>query len=109
MGRRGSSLVKVGPSTPSLERMGSSLGELSTAWKRHPQNQPASSLASAPMMTIPSESDGSAPGHESTAMLRRNSLPVLTLRELDALKEKDGELGIERGGGWAWVRRGSEE
>lgn len=36
-------------------------------------------------------------------MTRYNSLPVLTLRELEAMKEKDGELGIERGGDWAWV------
>ncbi|WVQ85061.1 hypothetical protein IAT38_007225 [Cryptococcus sp. DSM 104549] len=41
----------------------------------------------------------------TVAMTRSNSLPVLTLRELDALKEKDGELGIQRGGDWAWVSR----
>lgn len=38
-------------------------------------------------------------------MTRSNSLPVLTLRELEALKEKDGELGIARGSNWAWVSR----
>ncbi|WVR06518.1 hypothetical protein IAU60_003549 [Kwoniella sp. DSM 27419] len=43
----------------------------------------------------------------TVAMTRSNSLPVLTLRELEALKEKDGELGIQRGGDWAWVSRGS--
>lgn len=36
-------------------------------------------------------------------MMRSNSLPVLTLRELDAMKDKDGELGISRGMHWAWV------
>ncbi|WVW84887.1 hypothetical protein I302_106922 [Kwoniella bestiolae CBS 10118] len=41
----------------------------------------------------------------TVAMTRSNSLPVLTLRELQALKEKDGELGIQRGGDWAWVSR----
>nr|XP_031864387.1 uncharacterized protein CI109_000300 [Kwoniella shandongensis]KAA5531459.1 hypothetical protein CI109_000300 [Kwoniella shandongensis] len=41
----------------------------------------------------------------NVAMTRSNSLPVLTLRELIALKEKDGELGIQRGGDWAWVSR----
>ncbi|WRT67971.1 uncharacterized protein IL334_004945 [Kwoniella shivajii] len=41
----------------------------------------------------------------TVAMTRSNSLPVLTLRELHALKEKDGELGIQRGGDWAWVSR----
>jgi hypothetical protein len=40
-------------------------------------------------------------------MTRSNSLPVLTLRELQALRQKDGELGIARGGEWAWVSRGS--
>lgn len=42
-------------------------------------------------------------------MTRSNSLPVLTLRELQALKDKDGELGINRGGDWAWVSRDHEE
>ncbi|KAK8858761.1 hypothetical protein IAR55_002990 [Kwoniella newhampshirensis] len=41
----------------------------------------------------------------TVAMTRSNSLPVLTLRELSALREKDGELGIQRGGDWAWVSR----
>ncbi|WVQ96519.1 hypothetical protein IAU59_003624 [Kwoniella sp. CBS 9459] len=45
----------------------------------------------------------------TVAMTRSNSLPVLTLRELEALKEKDGELGIQRGGDWAWVSRETEE
>lgn len=42
---------------------------------------------------------------ETVPMMRSNSLPVLTLRELEALKEKDGELGIARGSNWAWVSR----
>ncbi|WWC88661.1 uncharacterized protein L201_003574 [Kwoniella dendrophila CBS 6074] len=45
----------------------------------------------------------------TVAMTRSNSLPVLTLRELQALKEKDGELGIQRGGDWAWVSRDGDE
>lgn len=36
-------------------------------------------------------------------MTRSNSLPVLTLRELEALKQKDGELGIAPGRDWAWM------
>ena len=94
-----------------------------------------SPLASAPMTTIPSASDydssssgpGSAPpsrdpSHETAdrvpslvggfpgtvPMSRSSSLPVMTLRELQALKEKDGELGIARGGGWAWVSHQEE-
>jgi hypothetical protein len=43
----------------------------------------------------------------SIGMTRSNSLPVLTLRELEAIKQKDAELGIARGSDWAWV--GSEE
>ena len=39
----------------------------------------------------------------TVTMSRSTSLPVMTIRELEALKEKDGELGIARGGGWAWV------
>ncbi|WVQ65578.1 uncharacterized protein L199_003756 [Kwoniella botswanensis] len=45
----------------------------------------------------------------TVAMTRSNSLPVLTLRELQALKEKDGELGIQRGGDWAWVSRDGDD
>ena len=90
------------------------------------------SLSSAPMTTILSASDNSSSeGRGSTLpsrepshgqqddadeddlgfvppvvhMTRSNSLPVLTLRELEALKEKDGELGIARGSSWAWVSR----
>ena len=37
-------------------------------------------------------------------MMRSNSLPVLTQRELDAMQDKDGELGIARGTHWAWVQ-----
>jgi hypothetical protein len=37
-------------------------------------------------------------------MMRSNSLPVLTQRELEALQDKDGELGIARGAHWAWVQ-----
>lgn len=42
-------------------------------------------------------------------MMRSNSLPVLTLRELDAMKDKDGELGISRGMHWAWVSNEEDE
>jgi hypothetical protein len=42
-------------------------------------------------------------------MTRSNSLPVLTQRELDAMTDKDGELGIARGTHWAWVSRGDED
>jgi hypothetical protein len=38
-------------------------------------------------------------------MTRCTSLPIMTLRELEALKQKDEELGIVRGGDWAWVSR----
>lgn len=41
----------------------------------------------------------------TVAMTRCNSQPVLTLRELQAIREKDGDLGIQRGGHWAWVSR----
>lgn len=96
-----------------------------------------SPLASAPMTTIPSASEhGSSSGPGSAApsreaseqsieaermpslvggipatvpMTRSNSLPVMTLRELQALSQKDGELGIARGGGWAWVEGGMYE
>lgn len=95
-----------------------------------------SPLASAPMTTIASVSDhesgssgaGSAPpsrepshgegdrvpslvgGFPGTVpMTRSSSLPVMTLRELQALEEKDGELGIARGGGWAWVSHEEED
>jgi len=40
----------------------------------------------------------------AVAMMRSNSLPVLTQRELDAQQDKDGELGISRGTHWAWVQ-----
>jgi hypothetical protein len=40
----------------------------------------------------------------AVAMMRSNSLPVLTQRELDAMQDKDGELGIARGTHWAWVQ-----
>ncbi|RXK40006.1 hypothetical protein M231_02646 [Tremella mesenterica] len=36
-------------------------------------------------------------------MMRSTSLPLLTLEEMIVLNEKDGELGIARGSGWAWV------
>jgi len=94
-----------------------------------------SPLASAPMTTIPSHSDhGSSSGTGSAApsrepsdqdrerlpslvggtpgtvpMTRSNSLPVMTIREMQALREKDSELGIARGGGWAWVASRQEE
>jgi len=92
---------------------------------------------SQPMTTISSKSDGSdqnstahaswqgqsededdtmLPAMEALwsatgAMTRSSSLPVLTLREFHALQQKDGELAIARGGGWAWVLvgRASEE
>jgi hypothetical protein len=41
--------------------------------------------------------------HVVVDMMRSNSLPVLTQRELDAMQDKDGELGIARGSHWAWV------
>ena len=41
-------------------------------------------------------------------MARSNSLPVLTLRELHALKQKYGGVGIVRGGEWAWVSRADQ-
>lgn len=47
--------------------------------------------------------------HTGVAMMRSNSLPVLTLRELDAMKDKDGELGISRGMHWAWVSNEEDE
>ncbi|ADV25744.1 hypothetical protein I305_04808 [Cryptococcus gattii E566] len=63
----------------------------------------------------PRAADKSANNHEvdgrlqlmpaTVAMTRCNSLPVLTLRELEAIQEKDGDLGIQRGGHWAWVSR----
>ena len=91
-----------------------------------------SPLSSAPMTTIHSVSENSSVesatfvSHErsldrfaatgtttipaTVAMTRSNSLPVLTLRELEAQVEKDGELGIRRGGDWAWVSgEGAEE
>ncbi|EIW67641.1 hypothetical protein TREMEDRAFT_64235 [Tremella mesenterica DSM 1558] len=36
-------------------------------------------------------------------MMRSTSLPLLTLEEMNVLDQKDGELGIARGSGWAWV------
>lgn len=42
-------------------------------------------------------------------MTRSNSLPVMTQRELDAMTDKDGELGIARGSHWAWVTTGQED
>jgi hypothetical protein len=60
------------------------------------------------------EKEAQAHGGQSTArsrvnvmaveMMRSNSLPVLTQRELDAMQDKDGELGITRGTHWAWVQ-----
>jgi len=32
----------------------------------------------------------------------------MTIREMQALREKDGELGIARGSGWAWVSHQEE-
>ena len=40
---------------------------------------------------------------ETVAMARSNSHPVLTLRALEALKDRDGNLGIARGSNWAWI------
>lgn len=82
----------------------------------------SSSLFSAPMTTIQSvsnhsSSEGVSPSHDgdvsrpalttprTVAMTRFNSLPVLTLRELEAMKTKDRQLGIARGGDYAWFPR----
>jgi hypothetical protein len=129
MGRGGVAMGVSGQSmAPSMSSLG---GEVPFHRTRHLfLHHPAissSPLTSAPMTTIPSTSEHSSSGpsrqtsdqgehfeqgcdHDhvdvaSVYMTRSNSLPVLTLRELDALKEKDGELGIARGGGWAWVNR----
>jgi hypothetical protein len=87
-----------------------------------------SPLSAFPMTTIHSNSDRSSDGRPShppsrepsqqndqtpvevnlpstVPMTRSNSLPVMTLQELQALKQKDGELGIYRGGDWAWISR----
>ncbi len=42
-------------------------------------------------------------------MTRSLSLPILTLSELEALREKEADLGIVRNEGWAWVSGGFEE
>ncbi len=106
------------------------LGSIGPPRLRHHSlvNPPAapSPLSSAPMTTIQSASEYSSSesasnasqegipnqGENSTtgtlgtvAMTRSNSGPVLTLRELQALQQKDGELGIARGGEWAWMSR----
>ena len=79
---------------------GDSSGPGSASCSRGPSNQSQQSMdidGKVPSLV------GDIPG--TVPMMRSNSLPVLTLRELIALKEKDGELGIARGGGWAWVAR----
>ena len=86
----------------------------------------STSSSSAPMATIPSASDSEvsesecrdvvdlSPGasmyatfigdHFSTVpMTRSTSSPVMSMKSLEALRMKDGELGIVRGGMWAWV------
>ncbi|ORX37226.1 hypothetical protein BD324DRAFT_434088 [Kockovaella imperatae] len=90
-----------------------------------------SSLVSAPMSTIPSASESeteieAAHGHhvESGAsvypvfigdhlstvpMTRSTSSPVMSLQALEELKRKDGELGIARGGMWAWISHDMDE
>lgn len=87
---------------------------------RHSFAAPTPSPLSHPLTTIQSTSETSSatPSREASdhgpeelevvaigtvAMTRSNSLPVLTLRELEAMKEKDEELGIARGSGWVWV------
>lgn len=95
----------------------------------------APSPLSQPLATIASSSEHSSSGPSSTspsrepsgndddemelevvavsvgtvAMTRSNSLPVLTLRELEAMKAKDSQLGIARGGDWAWVSRDEDD
>ena len=111
-------MTRAGTSLESSRHAGSSsLGRV-----RHMSlNNPSapSPLSSAPMTTIRSASEhdsscntsheGSGPAEVSpqlpgtVAMTRSNSLPVLTLRELEALKQKDGELGIAPGRDWAWM------
>ncbi|RSH90944.1 hypothetical protein EHS25_010120 [Saitozyma podzolica] len=73
----------------------SSEGQSSHAPSREPSNHDARPDLDESLSTVP--------------MTRSNSLPVLTLRELQALKQKDGELGIYRGGDWAWVSRERDE
>lgn len=38
-------------------------------------------------------------------MTRSNSLPIMTLNELEALRRRDEDHGIVRGGHWAWVSK----
>ena len=54
------------------------------------------------VMETMDEAMSAGPG-STVPMTRSNSLPVLTQREVEALREKDGELGITRGGDFAWV------
>jgi hypothetical protein len=42
-------------------------------------------------------------------MTRSLSMPILTLRELDAMRDKEADLGIVRNEGWAWVNGGFTE
>lgn len=134
MGSTTPSYPRTGPYRPSHSgNIGISASSLGPPRVRHHSlmNTTAPSpLSSAPMTTIQSASDlsssegASASGHEghvdtvrtparmlleTIAMTRSNSLPVSTLRELEALKLKDGELGIARGGEWAWVSREGPE
>lgn len=51
--------------------------------------------------TVPAE-----PGYALSLpvpMTRSLSMPILTLREVSAVKDKEAELGIVRNEGWAWV------
>ena len=76
----------------------SSSGVESASPSREPSHEPPERMPSLV---------GGFPG--TVPMTRSSSLPVMTLRELQALKDKDGELGIARGGGWAWVSHQEEE
>lgn len=122
-----------GPPSTTLTRETTSTGGLARRARHLSLVSPVGSspLSAHPMTTIQSNSDQSSEGQSSHApsrepsnhdprpdsdeslstvpMTRSNSLPVLTLRELQALKQKDGELGIYRGGDWAWVSRERDE
>ena len=57
------------------------------------------------MMMLLGTVDEIPPFAGTVPMTRSNSLPILTYRELDAMMEKDGELGLARGREFAWVSR----
>lgn len=65
------------------------------------QNQ---AFGSQPLEVIPSD-DAPLAGPPAVPMTRSNSLPILSLQELAALRQRDEEHGIVRGGQWAWVSK----